>query len=278
MSEQPAALDPDEFGRVAHAWKRWFPVLERGGHVVSERLVAEAGVRRGDRVLDIGTGLGEPALTAARASGTGSVLGVDVSPTMIALARERAARERITNVEYRVGDGAGDAIGPFDAVIGRWSLMFVDDLDALLARLRTLLRAGGRLAAATWSVPDEVPSIRLPVTIAAEAGIIPAASPPSEAFTLSDAAALRARIAGAGFTRATVERLPVVFAFDSAEHYVEHVTQMIPSVIALFAGLDDDARALLRETIRARVTERFGTSDGAVRIQNIALIASATAP
>ncbi len=71
---------------------------------VSDRLVELAKIKAGDRVLDIATGTGEPAITAARKVGpNGRVIGTDHSPGMLEVARRRAASLGLTNVEYRAG-------------------------------------------------------------------------------------------------------------------------------------------------------------------------------
>ncbi|MGC2491929.1 SAM-dependent methyltransferase, partial [Candidatus Binatus sp.] len=84
----------------AEGWKRWWPTFERAAQTVNDRLVELAGVRAGNRVLDIATGSGEPALTAARAVGqSGRVVAVDMSPGMLAIARERIDAAGLTNVD-----------------------------------------------------------------------------------------------------------------------------------------------------------------------------------
>jgi hypothetical protein len=68
------AIDPQKFkstqrqgwDSVAEGWKRWWKVIEQGGQVVNDTLVELAKISQGNRVLDIATGIGEPALTAAR--------------------------------------------------------------------------------------------------------------------------------------------------------------------------------------------------------------------
>src|SRR5689334_12609359 len=106
---QPASpLDPVAFkaeqretwASVAPAWKKWWSVIEAGAQSVNEKLVDLARIEPGARVLDVATGLGEPALTAARRAGPrGNVLGVDLSAAMLELARERARAAGIAHVE-----------------------------------------------------------------------------------------------------------------------------------------------------------------------------------
>jgi len=73
-----------QWDRLSSAWLRWQDTFERGGATVTTRLMELAELSPGQHVLDVGTGLGEPALTVAREVGpAGSVVGIDVSPAMI---------------------------------------------------------------------------------------------------------------------------------------------------------------------------------------------------
>src|SRR3981189_3444414 len=87
----------------------------------SEHALQLAGLRPGMRVLDVGCGPGDVSFVAARLVGpTGSVLGVDAAPEMIALARSRAAERGLDSVHFR--QAAIDALDldePVDAVVGR---------------------------------------------------------------------------------------------------------------------------------------------------------------
>ncbi|WP_040741222.1 SAM-dependent methyltransferase, partial [Nocardia tenerifensis] len=76
---------------ISAGWLSCAEDFETGGAPVTARLLELAGVRPGHRVLDVGTGTGEPALSAAGVVGsTGAVTGIDLAPDMIARAQERA--------------------------------------------------------------------------------------------------------------------------------------------------------------------------------------------
>jgi SAM-dependent methyltransferase len=76
---------------VSPGWAEFGELFERGAAVVTARLVELAGLRPGAAVLDVGCGQGEPALAAAEAVEPGGrVLGIDLSPRMVAAARRRA--------------------------------------------------------------------------------------------------------------------------------------------------------------------------------------------
>jgi enediyne biosynthesis protein CalE5 len=268
-----------DFDRVAAGWDRWFPVLELGGRPVSERLVAAARIGPGAMVVDIGTGLGEPALTAARAAGEhGRVVGVDISPAMLKLARKRTEREHITNVEFRLSDGLSNvAAGPYDAVVSRWGMMFFPDLDLVLRGVFALLRPGGSFATATWGKPQEVPLISLPQMLMAAAGGVPP-DLTGGPFALHDAGDLARRLQAAGFADVAIESFEVVYTFASPGEYFNYVGDRSPTVSAFLQRLDDDARAAYRSVVESRLAERFEMPDGTIRIPNRALIASATRP
>src|ERR1700722_3983961 len=153
--QQKAAWDDSAAG-----WKRWWPSFERSAQIVNDRLAKLAGVRTGNRVLDIATGSGEPALTAARAVGqSGRVVAVDMSVGMLAIARERIDAAGLTNVDLVESDAESLSLDAhsFDAVLCRRGLMFMHDLDGVVRRMHRALKPGGRFATAVWSVADKVP-------------------------------------------------------------------------------------------------------------------------
>lgn len=111
-------------------------------------LLDAAGIAPGDRVLDVGCGNGQVTRQAARRSGHGDVLGVDLSAPMLARAEASAAAEGVGNVRFVRGDAQvhGFAPGAFDAAISRFGIMFFADPVAAFANIGTALRPGGRLA------------------------------------------------------------------------------------------------------------------------------------
>jgi enediyne biosynthesis protein CalE5 len=147
---------------TAEGWRQQYRVSERQWQQVSAGLLERARVRPGHRVLDVATGIGEPALAAARlVRPGGQVTGIDLSAAMIAIAAERAREEDVTNVTFEVGDADVSQFpgGPFDAAVCRWALMFFADLPAALAGIRRALAPGGRLAASVVGPPGRYPLV-----------------------------------------------------------------------------------------------------------------------
>ncbi|MEN3280365.1 MAG: hypothetical protein V7607_1505 [Solirubrobacteraceae bacterium] len=118
----------------------------------NERLRSAAGVRSGERVLDIGCGAGLTTREAARAAAPGPVLGVDVSAAALERARELADVESLHNVSFELGDAQTHAFeaGRFDIAISRFGVMFFSDPVAAFGNIARALRPDGQLVAIVW--------------------------------------------------------------------------------------------------------------------------------
>ena len=111
----------------------------------TRQLCVQAGIMSGMRVLDVGSGSGDVSFLAAELVGeSGHVLGVDRSAAAVQRARARAIRGNHSNVSFVVGDPAAMQFDqPFDAVVGRFVLMYQDDPIDSLRMITKHLRPGG---------------------------------------------------------------------------------------------------------------------------------------
>nr|MBA2276460.1 class I SAM-dependent methyltransferase [Chloroflexia bacterium] len=125
-------------------------LISQGGvfRPLTERLFVAAGLVPGMRVLDLGSGAGDVALLAAEMVGpAGSVVGVDNDPNVLVIARERAYQAGFTNVSFVEGDvGGGVPADTFDALVGRFILMYQSDPAAAIQARLPWLRAGAVIA------------------------------------------------------------------------------------------------------------------------------------
>ena len=122
---------------------------ERYGRRTVERLK----LARGATVLDVCCGTGASALPAAQAVGPGGrVIAVDLAEELLKLGRAKAALAGLRNIEFRRGDmtALGFPERSFDAVICVFGIFFVPDMEAQVAELWRMVRAGGQLAITTW--------------------------------------------------------------------------------------------------------------------------------
>jgi len=108
-------------------------------------------IQPGERVVDCGSGAGADALIAARLVGpSGRVIGIDMTPEMLAKARANANAATLTNVEFREGvlEALPVETGWADVVLSNGVLNLVPDKAAALADMFRVLRPGGRLQVA----------------------------------------------------------------------------------------------------------------------------------
>jgi SAM-dependent methyltransferase len=112
---------------------------------ITRRFLHDSGIVAGMRVLDVGSGAGDVSFLVADLVGpAGKVVGVDRASAAIAAARARADRQAVGNVSFVEGDPAEMKFEqPFDAVIGRYVLMFQPNPAAMLRRLAGHVRSGG---------------------------------------------------------------------------------------------------------------------------------------
>lgn len=247
---------------------------------ISRRLIALAHVASGQRVLDVATGAGDPALTAAQVVGpTGEVVGIDHAPQMLEAARKRAAAAGLTNVTFVEGNAQTLALPTqgFDAVLSRWGLMFFLPLVPALEGFRRVLRPGGYLAAAVWGAPQEVPIIS--ASCAAIFGQLGRPLPPPDApgpFNLADSDKLAQKLVDAGFHDAQTESLTMSVTFPSSDVFVrfQRATNML--VKTVIEQQPEDQQAALWQTV-AQTGARMASPDGSITLHNRCICVSGRA-
>jgi ubiquinone/menaquinone biosynthesis C-methylase UbiE len=245
-----STVDPQKFksmqrqswDSVAAGWRKWWKVIEEHVQVVSDKLVELAGIQQGSRVLDVATGIGEPAVTAARKVGpAGKVAAIDLSPGMLAIAGERAKEIGLSNIiEFQEGDAESIHLpsSSFDAITCRFGLMFMPEIVTALKTMRDALTQDGRIAAAVWSSPDKVPSFRLPFEIVMkETGASPPPPGSPGPFSLADTNILRQKFEQAGFHDVKIESGTMNFILPSSVKYVDFTRDTVGPLGAMMAQL-----------------------------------------
>lgn len=263
-----------QWDSVAAGWKKWWPTIEDGAQVVSTRLIELAEVEPGQRVLDIATGIGEPALLAAsRVGPAGRVVATDLSSRMLDIARARASALGLTNVEFREADAERLDFpdGSFDAILWRWGPTDLTDPSKALVAIRRMLGPTGSFATSAWEAgPKARPLASLAMTVAQEMFDIPpvrpeAPSPPANTLEMA--------LIHAGFSDVRIEAVTLTLAFASTDDCTEYLVDVSP----VFAGLLSDKSSTQQAEYRHRLAEKlqqYMAGDGSVQIPNVTLCAA----
>lgn len=273
---EKVAHDWDETGQ---AWERWEPFLMHSMQGVTIPLLRALAARPGHRVLDVGCGLGEPALSAAAwVAPEGSVVGLDVAASMVRAARRRAAAHGLRNVAFRRGDVTTmREHESFDRVASRFGIMFAEDVPGMLAAMLRALKPGGRAAFAVWAPLAQNPYFR--ITAEAMAPFVdevpdPESTPHPMRF------ARRGRLAGemeaVGFRGIESRTVKVSFTYPSPDIFADVQMETSGTLRRMSSSLP--ARAL--KQIRESMVESAGafTSGPVVRIPGTAWIVAGDKP
>jgi ubiquinone/menaquinone biosynthesis C-methylase UbiE len=270
----------DQWDGVAAAWDEYSELIDRHAGVVSQRLVEMAGIKEGDRVLDVACGYGEPSLTAARKVGPdGTVVATDISDEMLGFARRRAEAAGVGNIEFEHSDAFSLDFPPesFDAAVSRWGIIFEPDGEGTAAHIRGFLKPGGRFAISSWGPPERVPFLGIAMKTVMQRLDVPP-PPPGTPGPLSRPTeqAIGGLLEGGGFTGIEVEDLEVTFELDSPEQYTEFTVEMAAPIKAMIASHPEDVQRETRDAITEAVRE-FTDGDDQVRLTNQVLIATGKA-
>ncbi len=263
------------YDNAAPGWQKWWKTIESATEGVSKRLVELAEIKPGSKVLDIATGIGEPALTAAKQVGkTGEILAIDISPQMLSFAKQRAISLGLQDVvEFKEGDAEIIDLpsSTFHAALCRWGLMFLPNPKAGLSNIYRSMVKGGQFAAAVWASPDKVPFISVPMNIVLkETNSLPQGTPGP--FSMSDQNNLKKFYEDSGFIHPAIERINVVCDFDSTDDFTAFtIDHGGPALQKILAGETNEIREQILKAI-SKGSEKYAESTGKVRFENEAIL------
>lgn len=261
-------------------WRRYDDTEQRLSAPLSERMLDLADLRPGMRVLDLATGRGEPAVRAAHRVGpTGTVLGVDISETMLQMARGRADREGLSNLELRATSAeslGGIPPAHFDRTLARWGLMYLDSPVAALSAARRVMVPRGVLVAAVWAEPERVSYFTLPRRVLGKYVSLPPIDPEAPGtFRYADVGRIHRDFTAAGLTIEHVEEQEVaVMEAETGEELVAWTRAF--GLTRLMNGLPEEIqRSWEAELVRA--AEPLW-QDGRVRLGGVTRLVVAVSP
>ncbi|MFO0775673.1 MAG: methyltransferase domain-containing protein [Nitrospiraceae bacterium] len=256
--EQVIETQRQDWNRVASGWEKWDPFFDQQMACLNHRLVGDARVRAGMRVVDLGSGTGYPALLAAQVVGqTGSVTGIDLASQMLDVARRKATKLGLSNATFHTGDVTALSFetASVDAVISRFCLMFLPDIPKAVAEIARVLKQGAWLAAAVWSAPDKNPSLGLAMGALKQVVEVPAPDPSAPGiFRLAKPGDLVGMLQQAGLADATEQEFFAEWSYASPDEYLASIMELAAPIQKLIAGLTPAQSTDVQQRIKQATT------------------------
>ena len=232
--------DPFEAFKASQreVWKSFAP-LAQSTTPSAARLVHFAGVRRGQTVLDVGCGTGVVAITARRAGAV--VTGVDLTPELLAVAKENAAIAAVDDIVWKQGDVENLPFrdGEFDVVLSQFAHIFAPRPEVAIKEMLRVLKPGGLIAFHTW--PPELLFGRI---FALVSRYMPPADPkPAPPSQWGDPTIVLQRL-GSAVRDVTFNRGVQLTPALSPQHYRHQLEQSGGPMVRVLQNLKDDPARL----------------------------------
>jgi SAM-dependent methyltransferase len=264
MTERASAVEPlsveDWAGEMGERWLRHRERFESMIAPIGEALLSQAAYRADECVLDVGCGAGGTSIEIARRVGARStVVGLDISPALIAAAERSAQLSGMGNLSFRCGDAAAVSLpeSPFDRLFSRFGLMFFDDAPAAFAHLRGFLRRRGRLDFCVWAAPRDNGWVAEMMAVFARSIDLPPRVPRAPGpFALEEPQYVRELLAAGGFGSIRIESWQGQQLIGGAGSTPEQATDFVFNAMSFGKLLAQSAEALQRQ-VREDLTTLF---------------------
>ncbi|MBI4394328.1 MAG: class I SAM-dependent methyltransferase [Euryarchaeota archaeon] len=210
-------------------------------------------VRKGEAVLDVACGFGEPAITAARIVGpAGRVVGIDIAARELDIARAAAKGQGVRNVDFRTMDAETLEFpdSTFDVVVSRFGLQSFHDPALAVSEMHRVVKPGGRVGLVVWSLAERVPAIDCLLRPLMKHVPSTRASPNQYGFGAPGSLATLLR--SPGFTDIREERFTSELAFNNPDEY-ERVMRYATPFARRWADFDKVAMKIVREEMSAHL-------------------------
>lgn len=268
----------EQWDRSAQGWNQHTVAIRAWLRQPTDAMLDMAGINPGAAVLDVAAGAGDQTQDIARRVGpTGQVLATDLSPVILALARQNALKADLHNVQTLVADAEDLAVEPasFDAVVCRLGLMFLPNPLQGLHGMHRALRAGGGICTMVFSRPERNPCIGILMSTALKHAGQPARDPftPGGLLSLGKPDLADELFRAAGFQDTATTALDAPFHLPSARHYLDFVRASASPIQQILGRLDPAAAAAAWADMEERL-DVFTTPNGWVGPNELLLTAA----
>ena len=250
--------------KTVAAWRKWHAQIAAFTQGATEAILESARLRPGMRVLDLASGVGDPALSiASEVAPHGRVTATDLGSGMISLAEELARKKGLTDIEFREASAESLPLPDetYDVLTCRFGIMFFPDLPKALRECLRVLKPGGRAVFVAWGKKEQP-------FFTTTAGIIlkhvPVPPPPPDPdgpslFMFGERDRLRRALGAAGFGNVHEEDRIIPGRWtSSADEYWEQFTEVAAPFRPLLDQLTPEKMAQAKSEILAAL-KKFWT-------------------
>jgi len=240
---------------------------------VGEALLDELDAAPGDRILDLASGTGEPALTLARRQPDVQVIGIDAADGMVRVAQKKVAAEALRNIAFTTmaAERLDYGDNEFDKVLCRFGVMLFQEPLSGCREMYRVLKPGGRFALAVWSTPETMTTMHWAVRAFKDRVPEEHQPPMAKVTSLGHPGVLDDLLHSAGFTGFQITPRRFDYQFDSFDDYW-NAMEASDILKQQFDALPESDRSTVRDEI-ARFARDFQTDHG-LRIPHEYLLAS----
>lgn len=211
-----------DWDKIAEKFDLWLPQLAPVGDALLNALDAQAG----DRILDLASGTGEPALSLARRmKGQANILGVDSARGMIRVAQNKVDSEGLQGIRFQSmpAEQLDFPTDHFNRVLCRFGVMLFQDPLQGLKEMHRVLRPGGQFALAVWSTAETMPTMYWAWHVLKDRLAEDLHPPLAKVTSLGQPGILEGLLNAAGFSDYSIEPLRFDYQFDSFDAYWDTV-------------------------------------------------------
>ncbi|NOZ54423.1 MAG: class I SAM-dependent methyltransferase [Gammaproteobacteria bacterium] len=259
-----------DWDKIAEKFDLWLPQLAPVGEAILEKL----GAKSGDRIIDLGSGTGEPALSLARKmTGQVTITGIDSADGMVNVAQQKVIDEKLQGIEFRTMSAEQIRFedNQFDRALCRFGVMLFDDPLKGLKEMRRVLKPNGYFSLAVWGAAETM--LTLYWTYEAfknriDEDLYP---PLAKVTSLGAPHTMETLLKKAGFHEFTIEPITFHYKFKSFDAYWDTV-EASDILKMQYDALPDEQKPEIRNEV-SRFARNF-IKDGTLTIPHEYLLVS----